>query len=64
MSKEVAEVYTKILRDIVEDSGNHAASKTDFQEVAVRLRTEMNLVALTVIGTLTVITALFGFLAR
>ncbi|MCH7566505.1 MAG: hypothetical protein IH787_02400 [Nitrospirae bacterium] len=50
--------------DIVGDSDNRAASKTDLQEVAAQLRTQMSRMALTVIGAPTIITALFKVLAR
>ena len=62
--KEAAEAHAEIVRDVIENNDNRAASKADLQEVAAQLRTEMSRMALTVIGALTVITALFEFLAR
>ena len=58
---ELAEEHAQIIRDVVQEE---LVTKADLREVVAQLRTEMNRMALTIIGSLTVIVALIEFLAR
>ncbi len=60
-SKELAEEQAQIMREVVEAQ---LVTKADLAEAVAQLRTEMFRMALATIGTLTVIIALFEFLAR
>ena len=59
--KELAEEQAQIIREVVEEE---LITKADLREAVAQLRTEMIRMALTIIGTLTVIIALIEFLAR
>jgi len=60
-AKELAEEQAQIMREVVEEE---LITKADLREATAQLRTEINRMALTIIGTLTVIIALIEFLAR
>ena len=60
-SKALAEEQAQIMREVVEAQ---LVTKADLAEAVAQLRTEMFRMALATIGTLTVIIALFEFLAR
>jgi len=60
-AKELAEEQAQIMREVVEEE---LVTKADLREAIAQLRTEINRMALTIIGTLTVIIALIEFLAR